>query len=179
MQTLQTQNQGFTALELMMAMAIVAIILATGVPALRNYGDNLRMKTAMDTLHMDLVLARSHAVSHNTQTVMCPAPTADMCAANPVWQHGWIVFTDLSGDRQKQTGEPLLKRANAVEFLEISSPASRSNLRFYPNGTAAGSNATILFCDKRGATNAGRIIISNTGRIRTKTAGSNQKLACP
>ncbi len=178
MQARHARNRGFTALELIVAMTIVAVLVATGVPTLKSYSANLRMKTAMDSLKMDLVLARRHAVSHNTQTIMCPALTADVCSTEPIWQHGWIVFTDLNGDRDKQAGEPLLKSAGAIELLVISSPASRSNVRFFPNGSAAGSNGTILFCDQRGATYAGKIIVSNTGRIRAELGGSNQKTSC-
>jgi prepilin-type N-terminal cleavage/methylation domain-containing protein len=62
---------GVTAFELMVAMAIVAILLSTGVPAVKNYVWNLRLRTAMDTLQTDLNLARAHAISHNT--AMAPA----------------------------------------------------------------------------------------------------------
>ena len=66
-------QQGITALELVVTMAVAAILLATGVPAFKNYSWNLRMRTAMDTLQTDLNLARSRAISHNTQTIICPA----------------------------------------------------------------------------------------------------------
>ena len=170
---------GFTALELIVTMAIVAILLATAVPSFKNYGWNLRMKTAMDVLQTDLTLARGHAISHNIQTIICPVSGADDCSGEPSWQSGWIVFTDLNGDRQKQDGEPLLKKAGAVELMEINSSRSRSFLRFYPNGTAPGSNITILFCDRRGASEAGAIIVSNSGRIRTQTKANEPTENCP
>jgi len=173
------QQHGITVLELMVTMAIVAILLATGVPTFKNYGWNLRMKTAMDALQTDLNLARSRAISHNIQTVICPASNNSDCSGQSTWQDGWIVFTDLNGDRQKQDGEPLLKFAGATEFLEISSSRSRSYLRFYPNGTAPGSNISILFCDRRGAEYAGLIAVSNTGRIRTETKGIEASENCP
>lgn len=173
------QQLGLTALELLVTMAIVAILLAAGVPAFKNYGWNLRMKTAMDVLQTDLNLARGRAISHNIQTVICPAIDSHDCSGLSDWQDGWIVFTDLNGDRHKQDVEPLLKSANAVEFLDISSSRSRSYLRFYPNGTAPGSNITILFCDKRGAAHAGKIAVSNSGRIRMETGDIEPTANCP
>lgn len=174
----QVHNRGFTALELLVVMAIVAIVLAAGVPALQNYSWNLRMKTALDSLKTDLNFARGHAISHRSQTVICPAPSAESCANDPVWNNGWIVFTDLNGDRLKQADEPLLKRGDAIEFLQISSSSARRNVRFLTNGSAAGSNITIVFCDQRGAAFAGKIIVSNTGRIRVETSRSKQNGAC-
>ncbi len=160
-------------------MAIVAILLATAIPTFKNYGWNLRMKTAIDSLQMDLNLARSRAISHNTQTVICPATDKTNCSGYSEWQNGWMVFTDLNGDHNRQKGEPLLKYTDAVAFLTISSSRSRSYLRFFPNGTAPGSNITILFCDRRGAEKAGNIVVSNSGRIRLGTKPIKASKNCP
>lgn len=172
-------GNGFTALELMVTMAIVAILLSAGVPAFRDYTWNQRMKTAMDTLQSDLKLARGRAISHNMQTVICPASGAGDCSGRSSWQDGWIVFADLNSDRHKQPGEPLIRHADATEHIAISSSASRSYLRFYPNGSAPGSNATILFCDGRGAAHAGTISVSNSGRIRSRADGAPSSEICP
>jgi len=172
-------GKGFTALELMVAMAVIAILLSAGVPALRNYSWNLRMKAAMDTLQSDLKLARGRAISHNTRMVICPATGAGDCSGRTAWQDGWILFADLNNDQHKQTGEPLIRHASATENLAISSSASRSYLRFYPNGTAPGSNTSILFCDQRGAAHAGVVTVSNSGRIRARTDGVDSSEICP
>ena len=170
---------GVTALELMVVMAIVAILLSTAVPAVKNYTWNLRLRTAMDTLQTDLNLARAHAISHNAEMIICPASGGHDCSGSSQWQQGWIVFPDLHTDRRRQAREPLVKNAGAVEFLDISSSRSRSYLRFYPNGSAPGSNVSISFCDKRGAEFAGKIVVSNTGRIRSETGGIQPTADCP
>jgi len=173
------QQHGITALELLVTMAIAAILLATAVPSFKNYSWNLRMRTAMDVLQTDLNLARSRAISHNIQTIICPATDASDCSGESNWQQGWIVFADLNGDRHKQEGEPLLKHAGAVELLTINSSRSRNHLRFFPNGTAPGSNISILFCDSRGAEKAAAIAVSNSGRIRQQTNSSKTNANCP
>ena len=173
------QQPGITAFELMVVMAIAAILLSTGVPAVKTYSWNLRLRTAMDTLQTDLHLTRAHAISHNTEMVICPAIESSDCSGSYLWQQGWIVFTDLNADHHRQASEALVKHAGAVEFLDISSSRSRNYLRFYPNGSAPGSNVSISFCDKRGAEYAGKIIVSNTGRIRTETGGIDPTANCP
>lgn len=170
---------GFTALELIVTMAVIAILLTMGVPAVENYSWNLRMKTAMDQLQTDLNLARGHAVSHNSQTVICPATDGNECSGQSSWQNGWIIFTDFNGDRQRQDSEPLHHHAGASSMLSISSSRSRTYLRFYPNGSAPGSNVTILFCDSRGAAHAGTVTVSNSGRIRMQSTGIEPSENCP
>jgi type IV fimbrial biogenesis protein FimT len=173
------QRRGFTALELLVTMTIATILLAAGVPAIKSYSWNLRMSTTMDMLQTDLNLARGRAISHNTQTVICPAADTSNCSGQSDWQDGWIVFTDLNADHNRQEGEPLLKRSDAVELMQISSSRSRSFIRFYPSGTAPGSNLSINFCDKRGAEHAGKIVVSNTGRIRSEKKAVTPTAKCP
>ncbi len=172
-------KQGFTVLELLVAMAIVAILLAAGVPSFKNYSWNLRMRTAMDSLRTDLVLARRHAISLNVDTVVCPGTGDNTCSDKANWQNGWIVFTDLNGDHLRQPTEPLLSQASAVDFVTISSTRARRYIRFNPSGFAPGSNLTFLFCDPRGARYAGRVTVSNSGRIRQQTGGGKPTSNCP
>jgi len=173
------QENGLTALELIVTMAVIAILLAAGVPAIENYALNLRMRTAMDMLVSDLAQARSHAISHNVQTVICPAAENNDCSAEAAWNDGWILFTDLNADRHKQESEPLLKHGGTVELLNINSSDSRRSLRFYPNGTAPGSNTSILFCDGRGTSHANTVKLSNSGRIRTQAYAGEPTEICP
>jgi len=170
---------GFTALELLVGMAIVAILLATAVPTLKNYSWNLRMRTAMDVLQTDLNLARRRAISLNVQTVACPAAGGSTCSGDSNWGNGWIVFTDLNADHRRQAGEPLLRQSGEVEFINIRSSRSRRYLRFYPNGSAPGSNMAIRFCDKRGARYAGKVSVSNSGRIQQQSGGIKATKNCP
>lgn len=170
---------GVTAFELMVAMAIVAILLAAGVPSVKHYSWNLRLRTAMDALQTDLNLARGNAISLGSATVVCPSPDGLDCSGDSQWQGGWIVFTDLNADRRRQEGEALATHAGGVEMLKINSSRSRDHVLFYPNGSAPGSNLSIVFCDRRGAAFAGRVVVSNTGRIRMESGGLAPTANCP
>jgi type IV fimbrial biogenesis protein FimT len=170
---------GVTAFELVVAMAIVAILLAAGVPSVKHYSWNLRLKTAMDTLQTDLNLARGNAISLGAAAVACPSLDGSDCSGHSQWQDGWIVFSDLNDDRHRQDSEALARYTGKVEMLNIASSRSRDHVRFYPNGSAPGSNLSIVFCDRRGARYAGRIVVSNTGRIRVETGGVAPTANCP
>lgn len=174
---------GFSALQLLVTMAVAAILMATAAPSFKSYTWNLRLKTAIETLRTDLSLARNRAISMNATIVVCPVldPTSSSeltCASVIEWQQGWMVFADTNEDRQRQPLEPILKKSGDIEFVNISSSLSRNVLRFYPNGTAPGSNASVVFCDRRGAGFGSKISLSNSGRIAVQTGGVKPRTGC-
>jgi len=111
--------RGFTALELLVTMAIVAILLSAGVPTFKNYSWNLRMKTAMDSLQTDLNLARRRAISLNVQTVTCPSSADDTCSGNSDWQNGWIVFTDMNTNHCSNNPPQSNSSTSAARFHDL------------------------------------------------------------
>ena len=172
-------DHGFTVLEILLVISIVAVVLVMGIPSFRDFGLRQRMSAAIDNLHGHLALARHEAINRNTQVVACPGNRTTGCANSTDWSNGWIVFSDLNGDRQYQAGEILHRVEIGQELLVIHSSPGRTNLRFYPNGSAPGSNGSITFCDLRGPEHARKLVISNIGRIRRDDAPELDPSHCP
>ncbi len=59
--------RGFTIIELMVTIAVFALLLAAGVPALRTFVENGRIRAAGESLKYGVGLARNEAVRLNTQ----------------------------------------------------------------------------------------------------------------
>ncbi len=152
-------------MDLLVSLAIVALLIAAGVPALRHYVAEQRMKAAVTRFHTDLALARNEAVQRAARVVVCPA-SADDCITDPLWHLGWKSFEDRNDDRDWQDGEPVFRTGAPAPHLDITGSTHRTRLRFFPNGTAPGSNATITLCDGRGAARARQVRLSASGRIR-------------
>ena len=170
---------GFTVLELLITLTIAAILLITGIPSLQSFSDRQRMKAAVGTLHNDLLLARSEAVFRGGEVIACPGNRTDGCADTSDWSDGWIVFDDRNGDQAHQPGEPLLRHGQWFERLRITGSAGRPRIRFFPDGSAPGSNTSIWFCGMDGPAQARRLIISNAGRIRRDLGTGIDPALCP
>jgi len=173
------KSAGFTSLELLITMAIAAVLLIIGVPTFQDFGSRQRMSASVRTLYDHLALARNQAIRFNTEIVLCPGNLDSGCNGTSDWSSGWIVFSDLNGDRQHQPLESVHRVEDALEQISVHSSSGRSSLRFYPNGSAPGSNGSITFCDRRGPGHARKLVISNTGRIRRDVATDINEDLCP
>lgn len=173
------RRAAFTVLELLITLAIAAILLVVGVPSFQQFTWRQHVQAAVGNLHSDLLLARSEALYRNTSVVACPGDTAAGCSGSSDWSDGWIVFADLNDDRQRQPDEAVLRRGQVFEQLAVAGNAGRSSIRFLPDGSAPGSNGTIGFCGPGGPPQARKLVISNTGRIRRDLYPDVDPALCP
>ena len=81
---------GFTIVELMVVVAIVAVLAAVGLPSMRDLLKTNTMKTVSLDIYSSLSLARSEAIKRNSASV-------SMIAAAGGWQNGWTVTCVDSG----------------------------------------------------------------------------------
>jgi type IV fimbrial biogenesis protein FimT len=104
----QTQR-GFTLSEMMVVMAIVAILLTIGVPSYRYISNSYRMSAEVNALLGDAQFARSEAIKEGQQVVLCSSSNETSCAGADTWQVGWMVCVDLNNNGTCDAGEPVLR----------------------------------------------------------------------
>jgi len=99
-------GRGFTLLELMVAVAVLAILLGLGVPAYNDTIRNNQISASSADLIAALSLARNEAMKRGQRVSVCaaanpndPDANPDACAAGTDWSNGWIVFVDAFGAR--------------------------------------------------------------------------------
>jgi type IV fimbrial biogenesis protein FimT len=93
-------NHGFTLIELIVTLAVVSIVLLTGIPALNQMTDNNRLVTQINSIAGSLALARSEAIKTATTVTLCVSTNGAACdgTAATNWENGWLVFTDSNRD---------------------------------------------------------------------------------
>jgi type IV fimbrial biogenesis protein FimT len=85
---------GFTLLELMMTVAIAAILLTIGVPSFRYVTKANRASAEINGLLGDMQFARGEAVRRGQPVSICVSTDGLTCTGTPSWNNGWIVFSD-------------------------------------------------------------------------------------
>ncbi|MGQ4661278.1 GspH/FimT family pseudopilin [Lysobacter sp. F6437] len=91
--------RGFTLVELMITIAVMAIGLALAYPSFSSVFRSNRVATRTNTLIASLNLARTEAIRSNRGAGVCSSADGSSCnGAN--WDAGWLVFTDMDADGQ-------------------------------------------------------------------------------
>ena len=164
---------GFTLLELLIALAIAAIVAAVGVPGLGAYIAEQRLQSRADALLRSLERARSEAIRRGARVDLCPAGAGCAGGALP-WESGWTIVADSA-----RSGTPI-----AAERASEAGISIRGNrpLADYVSYTAAGrarrfdgalQMGTFTVC--AAGLRVRKVIVASSGRARVETASE----VCP
>jgi type IV fimbrial biogenesis protein FimT len=146
---MNTKAAGFTLMEMLITIAIAAIVMGLAMPSYRYVTNSNRIAAELNGLLGDLQFARAEAIKEGRNVTVCVSADGVNCSANTyTWQIGWIVFPDLAnpGVRNAAT-EPVLRMQSAFSGTDTFD-ASANNLAFITfnrEGYAVGvPNATLI-----------------------------------
>jgi type IV fimbrial biogenesis protein FimT len=172
------RQSGFTLVEAMVSLVVVAILAGVAVPAWSSASEAARNASAQAALGMSILGAVSHAALTGSEVVLCPGDDAG-CRPSIDWSGGWIAYADLDRDRIRDPNETLLKAAGPLGGrVHLRSTPGRTRLVFQPNGGNVGSNVTFTLCDGRGVAKAITLVLANNGRLRSGVPTEAAALAC-
>ena len=171
-------TRGFTLIEALVALLVLAILLGLAVPALSNASEAVHNGSAQAALGGSILGAVTHSAAAGAEVVLCPGD-ANGCRSTIDWSRGWIAFADIDGDRRRDPADTLLKRVEALGGdVHLRSTPGRTRLVFQPNGSNAGSNVTFTLCDGRGVEKAMTLVLANNGRLRKGPPSETAARAC-
>jgi len=172
---MQREMVGFTLIELMMVMAVIAIVAGISVPSFARIVERQRVEAAALRLATDLALARNTALARRQTVVVCPRDADGECQPGSDWSGGWLVFVE-DARHWEQIGELLwVQQALAGGGHSFTLNTNRGLLRYRGDGSSPGSNLTLSLC-LRGKV-ALQQIVSNSGRVRRHQPEGER--ACP
>lgn len=135
-------HRGFTLIEMLIAMAIVAIIAALAIPAYRDMARKNNVINQANSFLNLLTLARGEAVRGNRNVILCRTTSTTGCSGGSRWDQGVLMYTDLDNDSAYDTGEevrievPLTRSVQITGSTDASFDVS-STITFRPDGAAA------------------------------------------
>lgn len=171
------QAQGTTLIEQIMVLTIMAVLTSIAVPPLHRLLSRDRLQVAQTDFMAALKNARAAAATSGIRTMLCPSRDGTTCSDEGRWDGGWLMGHDADRDDQPD-GVPLYVGDGYHDRVIIRSSKGRHIVRFKADGSAAGSNLTVLFCapDATGRTLA--VVVSNSGRIRGAPGTGDQAASC-
>jgi len=178
-----TRQLGFTLIELVVALAVAAVLLGIGVPSFMSVMQNSRISAQYNQAARSLYLARSEAVKSSDFVVVCAraSESSRQCGGSDDWTNGWIVFVDVDSSQGANAtvgdGDTILSLESAVTGGNtVRAMASRSNgaapsavahIRYHPRGDADWTGGSLVVCDaRRGAASSLALNVKLTGAIQ-------------
>ena len=159
---------GFTLIELMVTVGILAIVLSVGVPSYRGMVMDNRLATQANLFATSIKLARSNAVKFQRNATVCSSSNYDApkprCSPNQEdWSKGWIVWVDKNRDSRTDENEIISVFGPVHEALTLKS-ISANRFTYNARGFATLAAADLTLCDSRSGETGRRIKVNTTGR---------------
>lgn len=135
---------GFTLVELMVAIAILAVLAAIAAPGFKGLMERWHVRQSVESLQSTLYYARAEAVKRGGRVVLYKnAQGSDGCreaATNQEWGCGWFVFVDTNKNGTLQASEEVLQRVRPSGKVNVMRSSSGAGMKFDRYGMAGGNN---------------------------------------
>ena len=162
-------QRGFSIIEAMIVLVIVAILIAVAAPGFQELIGNNRMISEVYALRATLSHARTEALARRAPVVVCPTADGATCADSDDWSTGYLAFVDSDGDGAADPTDPdeeIIQRETEERSVNIDFDNGNRLVRFAPDGIALGFEGNFVFCDERGANRARALILNAVGSLR-------------
>ena len=164
---------GFTLLELLITLAVLAILLALAVPMFTSTINNNRLAAQANELVTSLQLANSEAVRRNARITVCPSTDGATCAASGPWT-GWVTVVASNNE--------VLRSITAKPPVEVTSTVN--SVTYRGDGLARDAAGALLaadftVCIPTGQPAENQRVVAMVSGSRISTTAANGAGACP
>jgi type IV fimbrial biogenesis protein FimT len=173
------KSRGFTLIEAVVVIAIVAILTALAAPSFTSLIQSNAISSNVNSFLSDMRFARSEAVRRGGAVVMCRsnAPESTQAcngttSATNGWTTGWIVFDDLNNDGTHDANEPVLRVQGPIKNVDSVNEVTNITYKFRFNATGRlpGTTRTINFGSNNLPATVQRVVCVSVGG-RARVAG--------
>lgn len=162
-----TERNGFTLIELMVTLAVAAILATVAVPSFYNFIQNARTTAQANAFVTAINVARSEAVKRRNPVELCASTDPDNGACDTDdWTAGWVVRESGDSDAVIRIWEKLDASANLNEANDA------AEIPFNNRGAAGDSYEFTLWFDDCTGEQTRTIGVNATGRAAVERDAS-------
>lgn len=121
--------RGFTLVELMVTVAVIALLAVVAVPGMTALINNSRLNGQSEEMQTTLQLARSEALRRNARVTVCPSSNGTTCAATTSWSR---VIVHGMDNTASPAVDDVIRDVSVSGNVQISGPAA--GIAFLPSG---------------------------------------------
>ena len=165
------QIRAFTLIELLIALALAGVLVATAAPSARALISAVELRERSEALVRSLSVARSEAIKRGTRVDVCPSSDRRHCASAATWAAGWLTFVNeakaqqppgdtaiLSSEMPARAGIAITGNRPVADYISFT---SIGHARRHDGALQMG---TFTVC-RRGQ-GAQKVVLANSGRGR-------------
>jgi type IV fimbrial biogenesis protein FimT len=166
-------QRGFTILELMVTLAIAAVLFSMAAPSFSQLTIRNRLVTYANDFIATVNYARSEAIRRGSPVSICASSDGVNCAGS--WNDGWIVFANTDSDipAAVDVGEPLLRVHEGLgdNYTLTGDAVFATDVTYDMNG-AANATGVLAVCHESNTSRSRAIVLTRLRpRVATDTDG--------
>ncbi|MGI1946590.1 GspH/FimT family pseudopilin [Shewanella glacialipiscicola] len=158
---MRDKKKAFTLVELMVTIAIAAILLTIGVPSLISMYEGFRANSNIEKIHDIMAFARNQAINYGATVNVCPFASVSSCGTN--WNNGIRVYIGATNNLRSidsfNTNDNVKGPAKIV-----ANNKNGEHITFSPDGLSSGG--AFIYCPAGKASGSRSINISPSGLIK-------------
>lgn len=173
--TLISNQRGFSLIELLTTLTVVAILLTNVIPDLTRIVASEQGTVLTNRLAGALAYARSEAIVKQKIITACQSNNGNDCQRSENWHNGWIIFVDENKNNQRDIEERLLRVEAAADNGTIATFRGSAGIRHYvkykPDGRVY-PNGSFLICNPQVGVGKA-LVLTLSGRLRLSKNQTN------
>jgi type IV fimbrial biogenesis protein FimT len=163
-------KRGFTLIELMVTVAVAAILVSIAAPSFQTFFNRNRIATVTNDYITAINYARSEAIKGGAITTLCMSSSGSACTGNSGWSNGWIIWVDRNGDGVMNTGvvSELTRAHGPINAGNVAIGGTKTSFSFNGQGalTTTTGGDTFNICTPSDLTLSNSISVDPSGHLR-------------
>ena len=163
--------KGLTLIELLVTLAVAAILITVGAPAMTSILERFRAQDAISQWQGDLVYARQVAAAYQTSVTVCPMGGSTSCDGD--WTGGYTAFIDENSNGTLDAEDESLHQRSAINEKDHVNRTAPQQFRFTEDGFSEDSGALIYCPGQTDSPLSLGLSVSSTGQTRQLENGQS------